>query len=46
MKKHTKIKGVVKQQKPRIGVLFTRSEVSSKDKRKTKSKDDKKLFIM
>lgn len=45
MFKSTKIKGVLVKQKPRIGVLFTRHEISSKDKKKTVEKDNKKFFM-
>ena len=43
MKKDT-ISGTYKRTKQRIGVLYTRFEVSNKDKRKTQSQDFKKLY--
>jgi hypothetical protein len=45
MKKNAnKIKGKAKQPKPRIGVWFTKSEESVKNKKKVKMKDIDKLL--
>lgn len=43
-KPDTKIKGTVKTPKPRIGVIYTRVELSDKDKRRVQLKDMDKML--